>query len=163
RASEHTLLTLFESGRATAPAVLVPDGPRLTYTTLRSQVQQVADMLATAGIERADRVAIVLPQGPLAIVGIVGAAVAATAAPLNPSFTEDEFRFFFDDVSARALIVPAHGAEAARAAWSSMGPVIEATHDSVSGALQLGCNGGQQNGRTAEPPSLDDVALILHS
>src|SRR5262249_7687889 len=58
---------------------------------------------------------------------------------------------------------PAHGAEAARAAWSSMGPVIEATHDSVSGALQLGCNGGQQNGRTAEPPSLDDVALILHS
>ena len=53
--------------------------------------------------------AIVLPQGPAAIVAILGAALAATAAPLNPSFTEDEFRFYFEDVAARALIVPAEG------------------------------------------------------
>src|SRR5205085_12154196 len=108
------------------PAIVVPDGPRITYATLRAHIHQVADALASLGLQREDRVAVVTSQGPVAVAAILGAAVAATAAPLNPTFTEDEFRFYFDDVSARALIVPANEARAAVAAWRSDGPVIEA-------------------------------------
>jgi oxalate---CoA ligase len=161
-ATELTLLTVFESGRGSDPAVVVPDGLQLTYRTLRAQVQQVADKLAALGIERGERVAIVLPQGPLAIVATLGTTLAATAAPLNPSFTEDEFRFFFDDVSARALIVPAEGADAARAAWPTGAPLIQASID-PQGALHLDSTAPARAGRTAEAPGPDDVALILHS
>ena len=156
-----TLMTLFESAAATDPALEVPDGPRLTYGMLRTSAHAVADTLAALGIARGDRVAIVLPQGPVAIVAILGAALAATAAPLNPSFTEAEFRFYFEDVSARALIVPAEGAAAARAAWPA-GPVIEATLE-PSGELRLTSTTPRRSSRTASDPSPDDVALILHS
>ncbi|HLZ28460.1 MAG TPA: AMP-binding protein [Chloroflexota bacterium] len=156
-----TLMTLFESATATDPALEVPDGPRLTYGMLRTSAHAVADTLAALGIARGDRVAIVLPQGPVAIVAILGAALAATAAPLNPSFTEAEFRFYFEDVSARALIVPAEGAAAARAAWPA-GPVIEATLE-PSGELRLTSTTPRRSSRTASDPSPDDVALILHS
>jgi acyl-CoA synthetase (AMP-forming)/AMP-acid ligase II/CBS domain-containing protein len=157
-----TLLTLLESGAAADPALVVPEGARLSYATLRSSVHNVADRLAALGVERGDRIAVVLPQGPATIVAILGAALAGTAAPLNPAFTEDEFRFYFEDVSARALIVPAQGAEAARAAWPGGGALIEATLE-PSGDLQLESTAPTQSGRTATAPSPDDVALILHS
>ena len=109
-----SLLALLEGPPDDTPAIVVPDGPRLTYGALRRQVRRTADALAGFGIGRGDRVAMVLPNGAEAIVAFLGAAVAATAAPLNPGYTEDEFRFYLEDTDARALIVPPGGAEAAR-------------------------------------------------
>lgn len=159
-----TLMTLFEAAEAGKPALVVPDGPQVTYAMLRAGVHEVANTLAALGLERGDRVAIVLPQGPAAIVAILGAALAATAAPLNPSFTEAEFRFYFEDVAARALIVPTDGAAAARAAWPAGPelPIIEVTLN-PDGALRVDSTTPRHTHRTASEPSPDDVALILHS
>ena len=126
---QRTLLSLLEVGRATVAAIVVPGGPEVTYRALRRHVAEMAAALAALGIRRGDRVAIVLPPGPEAIVSMLAAAVAGTAAPLNPVYTEDEFRFYFDDVSARALIVPPGAMEAARRAWPADAPVIEASLD----------------------------------
>ncbi len=155
-------MTFFPSVAPTHAALVVPDGLRMSYGTLSTNLHIVADGLASLGIQRADRVAIVMPHGPEAVVAILGAAQTATAAPLNPSFTEDEFRFYFDDVSARALILPAHGAKAARAAWPAGRPMLEATLE-PTGELRLASTSPGQPGRTATQPSPDDVALILHS
>src|SRR5262245_38166618 len=57
-----TLLDVLEKGGANDPAIVVPDGPRLTYGDLREQVERTADALASLGIERQDRVALVLPN-----------------------------------------------------------------------------------------------------
>jgi oxalate---CoA ligase len=163
--TQLTLFTLLGAGKAGDLAIVVPDGPRVTHGKVRDHVQQVADCLAASGVQRGDRVAIVLPQGPEAVLAILGTALTATAAPLNPSFTADEFRFYFDDVSAGALIVPRHGADAARAAWQAWqgnGPVIEMELE-VSGQLRLHSTSGRQPRGTATEPGPDDVALILHS
>jgi acyl-CoA synthetase (AMP-forming)/AMP-acid ligase II/CBS domain-containing protein len=160
--SQLTLVNLLETGRAEDPAIVVPDQGPTTYAALRAYVQQVWDTLASLGVERGDRVAVVTSQGPLTIAAILGAALAATAAPLNPSFTEDEFRFYFDDVSAKALIVPAGEARAAIAAWPADAPLIE-TALTTEGALRLDTRGPRHATRTATPPGPDDVALILHS
>src|SRR5205823_10713205 len=90
------------------------EGPRLTYAALREAVAQTAETLAALGIERADRVALALPNSAEALVAFLGVAAAATAAPLNPNYTEEEFRFSMEDTGASALIVPPGGAEAAR-------------------------------------------------
>jgi len=120
-----TLLSLLDAGRATVPAVVVPDGPELSYRALRQHVGRVADTLASLGLARGDRVGIVLGNSPEAVVAILGAAAAAAAVPLNPAYTEDELRYYLEDVSARALIVPRRGAEAARRAWAGGAPLIE--------------------------------------
>src|SRR5450830_1130163 len=95
RPSPGILLELLEpiAGERTA-LVLPEDGTRVSYASLRSQVNDVADAFASLGIGRGDRVAMALPNGLPAIVCFLGAAVAGTATPLNPGYREDEFRFY---------------------------------------------------------------------
>jgi len=157
-----TVLSLLETGRATVPALVVPDGPELSYRSLRQHVARVADTLASLGVARGDRVAIVLGNGPEAVVAILGAASAAAAAPLNPACTEDELRYYIEDVSARALIVPRGGGEAARRAWRAGGPLIEIAIE-AGGKLSLETSPPIGKRRTATSPGPDDVALVLHS
>jgi len=160
--NQETLLSALEDGGAGDPAIIVADGPRLSYAALRAQVRRLADRLAEHGLGRQDRVAMVFPNGAEAIVGFLGASVAAIAAPLNPSYTEDEFRFYLDDTGAKALIVPPGGAPAARRAAPADTIVIEMAVD-TSGELQLDSAAPREIGRTATEPTSDDVALVLHT
>ena len=61
--------------------------------------------LRAAGVARADRVAIVLPNGPEMAASFVAVAGAAAACPLNPAYRADEFEFYLSDLHARALLV----------------------------------------------------------
>ena len=88
----------------------------MTYAELRAQVQSVAESLAAAGVGRGDRVGSALPNGLPKIVSFLAASVAGTAAPLNPAYREEEFRFYLDDTNARVLILPPDGADEARRA-----------------------------------------------
>jgi acyl-CoA synthetase (AMP-forming)/AMP-acid ligase II len=158
----RTLSTLLEVGRATVPAVVVPEGPEISYRSLRHHVVRVADALASLGLGRGDRIAVVLGNGPEAVVAILGAAMAGTAAPLNPAYTEDEFRFYLADVSARALIVPRGGGEIVRRVWPPGSPLLEIAVE-AGGKLRIDSSGPVPARRTAVSPGPDDVALVLHS
>ena len=65
----------------------------------------IAANLVTLGVQRADRVAIVLPNGPDAAVGFLGVAAVAAAAPLNPTYSRDEFAFYFGDLQTKLAII----------------------------------------------------------
>src|SRR5258705_2612939 len=74
------------------------------------------------------RVEIVLPNGPAMATAFVSIAQAATTAPLNPAYREDEFDFYLGDLAARALIIAAGAQTPARAVAARRGiPVIELT------------------------------------
>ena len=156
-----TLNDVLARGEATATAIAVPGGPRVSYANLREQVEACADALAGAGIRRGDRVAFVLPNGLEAIVLFLAAATAGAAAPLNPAYKESEFRFYLEDTGAKALIVPRDGAEAARKA---MPPGVVLIDSSVhgSGKVVLQSNGAGSS-RTHDAPRSDDEALVLHT
>ena len=163
--TSETLLTVLDHGQADAAAIVVPDGPRLTYGELRAAVREAADGFAALGIGREDRIALVLPNGAECLVAFLAAAVAATAAPLNPAYTESEFRFYMEDTGARALVVPPGGAEAAREALPEGAILIEAALEARPGglALRLESAAPRTPGRTAGAPAPDDVALVLHT
>ena len=111
-----TLSDLLSVGAPTHPALVVPEGgPVVTYSSLRAQVERLAARLQEFGIGRGDRVAMALPNGVevITLFLAVGAA-AATAAPLNPAYTTEEFRFYLEDIEAKVLIVPPGGAEQRR-------------------------------------------------
>lgn len=156
-----TLWDVLNGGEAGRIAVVVPDGPRLTYGELREQVRRTADTLAALGIERTDRVSIVLPNGAEVIVAFLGAAMAAAAAPLNPAYTEEECRFYMEDTGAKALIVPKGGAEAARRAAPPGTILIDAAMG--GNALALESEAPRRAGRAASAPDPNDVALVLHT
>lgn len=142
-------------------AIILPDlGIRVTYDSLRQQVLEMANALASAGIGRGDAVAIALPNGLPAIVSFLAASIAGTAAPLNPAYPYEEFCFFLEDTGARILLCPPHGAEVARSAAKDRNILVFSVEMSDQGNVHLA---GAPTGATASEPKADDIALILHT
>ena len=142
-------------------AVIVPEmGIRVTYDSLRQQVLAMADALASAGIRRGDRVALVLPNGLPAIVSFLAASIAGTAAPLNPAYPYEEFLFFLGDTDARILICPPVEAEYARSAAADRKIPVFSVEMSDQGTVHLV---DSPKGVSVAVPTADDIALVLHT
>lgn len=158
----RTLDQVLLRGAAKETAVIVPGGVQLAYEQLREQVASTADALAGFGLGRHDRIATVLPNSAETIVLFLAAAMTGTAAPLNPAYKEDEFRFYLEDTGARALVVPPGKLQAARAALPEGAVLIEASVDE-GGRVKLTGNAPRSAGRSAGAPTGEDVALVLHT
>src|SRR5581483_2686505 len=159
----QTLLDVLQTAEADGPAIFLPErGIGINYDSLRKQVHAMADALAGAGIQRGDRVAMALPNGLPAIVSFLAAAMAGTAAPLNPAYRHDEFCFYLEDTSARVLLCPENGGEEARQAAKERGvPALSVAIDDGGGVYLSEAEPKQ--GISATAPGPDDIALILHT
>jgi acyl-CoA synthetase (AMP-forming)/AMP-acid ligase II len=153
-----TILNLIEPIPAERTALVLPEeGTRITYGSLREQIRETAETFAGLGIRRGDRVAMALPNGLPAIVCFLGATVAGTAAPLNPAYREEEFRFYLDDTDARLLVLPHEGGDDARRAAGDKVPIVTASVEEGWLRLSPSARG------TAEMPEGSDLALVLHT
>ena len=154
-----TLLDLLNAAPGGRPALLIPEsGARITYDSLRRQVSAAAGVLAGAGIERGQRIALALPNGPAVIVSFLAASVAGTAAPLNPAYRYEEFCFYLEDTDARLLVLPPEGAEDARRAAADRKIPIVIAETSASGEVSI-----SGAARDVSTPTPEDIALILHT
>lgn len=152
--SGGTLIELL-AGRDGDVALVEPEaGRRVSFGELRTEVAELAGKLAGAGVGRGDRVALVLSDGAQFVRFLLAVtSTGASGAPLNPSYTSEEFRFYLDDLEPRLVLAAAGAAAAAR---DAAGPDLRfldvdgAEFDSLQPADH-------------EPASPDDVALVLHT
>ncbi|HEV8717241.1 MAG TPA: acyl--CoA ligase [Candidatus Binatia bacterium] len=165
-ATQHpqTLHGLLAIGDFSHPVLVMPEGgPVVTYGSLRLQVEALAATLQTFGLGRGDRIAMVLPNGIEIITAFLAVTTAAaTAAPLNPAYTVEEFRFYLEDIEAKALLVPLGGGEQARAA-APEGTLLLETLLSSEGQVHFAIAGSSSLPRVQTDPVPDDVALFLHT
>lgn len=151
-----------DAGADDHAALVVPDRISLSYARLRELTDEAARTLASHGIGRDERVAMVFPNGPEAILLFLAVSMVATACPLNAAYKEEEFCFYLDDVGARFLLVPPGEAETARRAMPVGGNVIEAKLDH-EGHLQMN---GAIRGKpidSFEQSAGADIGLVLHT
>ena len=172
---QGTLLELLDHGPAERTAIVLPEQHlQVSYGALREQVRAMAEQLVAAGVGRGDRVGIALPNGLPMLVSFLAASVAGTAAPLNPAYKEEEFRFYLEDTAARVLILPPEGAEEARRAAGDRVPIFTAAMDLRGAVTLVGADPRVGPGRThgsaptshhvdGSVPASDDVALVLHT
>ena len=161
-----TLKDLIAPHDAEAPAIGAPGRDWLSYGGLRDLAGDVADALHGHGIGRGDRVAIVLPNGPEMATAFVTIAQAATTAPLNPAYREDEYAFYLEDLKAKALVVASDYDGAALAAGQKLGLCIlraEVDEGAAAGHFSLRAERGAEGAHDSAAPADDDVALILHT
>ncbi|SLN54086.1 acyl--CoA ligase [Roseisalinus antarcticus] len=160
-----TLAALIAPHDAALPAIGAPGRDWLTYGGLRELAGRVTASLRAAGIGATDRVAIVLPNGPEMATAFVTLAQAAVTAPLNPAYRLEEYRFYLDDLKAKALVVMADESGPAVEAATACGMKI--LRLSVDPALPAGIFALHPEGEAAPAPDgtpeAGDTALILHT
>src|SRR5215469_6463952 len=157
----ETLPALLQVAKGEHTAVIVPEsGIRVTYDGLRKQVAAMAAALVCVGIRHGERAAIALPNGLPAILSFLAPTTTGSAAPLNPAYKQEEFRFFLEDTAARVLICPSKGADEARRAAAELKiPVLTVQMD-VDGHVHLL---DAPAGHAPSVPHTKDVALVLHT
>jgi len=91
----NTLKNLWSSTFAPRLAVFIPDGMEVTYGQLQSQIEAVTTALREGGVQAGEPIAIVLPNNLEFLVTFLATTWArAIAAPLNPGYKVEEFRFY---------------------------------------------------------------------
>jgi acyl-CoA synthetase (AMP-forming)/AMP-acid ligase II len=162
-----TLVDLLARHPDSACAISAPGCKDLTYGNLRLLIADTVRAFRSLHINRSDRVAIVLANGPEMAAAFISVACGATAAPLNPAYRADEFEFYLSDLNAKALIV-AGGANspAIEIAEKLMIPIITLIAMPEKGAGYFVLDAGARFGDEEMAPDYaleDDVALVLHT
>ena len=157
-----TLIELLEAGDPAHAAIRAPGGPTVTYESLRRQIHDLAGQLRAFGIEREDRVAIVLPNGLETILSFLAVSSVATAAPLNPAYKADEFRFYMEDTNAKALITLSQGSEEVGKA-APPGTLWISIDLEANGEARFSSAGESKGVNRHEAPKPEDIALVLHT
>jgi oxalate---CoA ligase len=148
-----------------AIALLAPERNPLTYIRLLDQLSYINRKLKGMGVGAADRVALVLPNGPEMAVAFLGVAASCVCAPLNPNYRTEEFHFYLSDLQTKVLIVEADMESSARLAARELGiHILELQPIKGAGAGSITFIGDE----VSEHPANDwacftDLALVLHT
>jgi len=142
-----------DGARAQRAALVAPGRFSTNYGELAATARSIGAGLVRRGYAPGERIAASFVNGPEIVAAFFGVAGARfTFAPLNSAYTEDEFRFYLEDIAPRAILLAPGTVPAARAAAAALG--IE-TID-----LELPLAGNDDHERRAEA---SDVALFLHT
>ena len=86
-------------------AALIFEGAKISYRSLDAQVDGCAAGLHKLGVGKGDRVALLLPNCPHAVISFYGIfRLGAIVVPINPLYQEREIAQQIDDAGARVLI-----------------------------------------------------------
>src|SRR5690242_18210441 len=120
------LLYAASTSRLTDACIVSAEGRTMTWQQLLKQLVQTQAVLRQVGIGPDDRVALALPNGPSLAAAFLAVASCTACAPLNLSYTADEYEFYLSDLKARALITRKGVAPAAEAVAARLNiPIIE--------------------------------------
>jgi acyl-CoA synthetase (AMP-forming)/AMP-acid ligase II len=161
----HELIDRSSRRNPEAVAIAASGRKPMSYARLYSQLLYVSQTLGKLGINRQDRVAIVLRSSPELAVTMLTVDAVAACAPLNPDYRTAEFEFYLGDINPKAVILLAGSTTSARAVAQKRGiAIIELSPlaQEEAGAFAL-------SGPSVAPPcepgfaGPDDVALLLHT
>jgi acyl-CoA synthetase (AMP-forming)/AMP-acid ligase II len=164
---QSTIWELLAAGDARSVAIAARGVSPMPYGRLREQVETTALALNHFGVGRRDRIGIVLPNGPEMAVAFLSAAAAAIAAPLNPAYRAEEFKFFLSDLGAKAVIVERGSGSPVVGVAEELGVhVLELAPEPGRGAGAFHLDRASSSAGPAATTALaepDDIALILHT
>jgi oxalate---CoA ligase len=161
----QTFADLFVHTDKRQSAVILPeDGTEICYGPLSDQVERLAARLRQSGLEPGLVIAIALPNGLEYLVSFLAATRARlVAAPMNPSYTGEEFRFFLKDSEARIVITSPEAGPVHEAARDLSLPVWAAGRYSTGEVRLSGPGLSSSTKDTPDAPLPDDIALLMHT
>ena len=159
-----TLANITENSTQSDNAIIIPDGPTLSYEELKNEIERLASILTSVGLTKGTTASIVFENG-LEFISIFLAIskTGATVAPLNPEYTIDEFKFYMNDTDSKFLILTSKSNASINAANQLSIQIINVSMGN-SGTLSLYKDNVQlTKQKNIIPPEPDDIALFLHT
>lgn len=161
-----TVLSLLAKRARKSPEAIALNAPGcipLNYGNLFEHIRSTVKILHEFGIERNDRVAVVLPNGADMAVAFLAVTSKATCAPLNPDYREKEFDFYLSDLKAKALIIQeGMDSPAIAIAHRKDISIIELASMEAAGLFSLKCR-ETNSGASCAFAKAEDKALMLHT
>jgi acyl-CoA synthetase (AMP-forming)/AMP-acid ligase II len=159
-----TLADLLAVPDPTRQALILPeDALSTSFRDLQRLTEALAGVLRATGLPPGQVVSIVLPNGLEYLACFLAVTRARlVAAPLNPAYKAEEFRFYLEDAGAAAVIAPPEDHPARHAARDLGLPVFSVARDGHGRVRLEGPGVGAPSGDLG-PPTPDDVALFLHT
>jgi long-chain acyl-CoA synthetase len=105
---EHTLLEVVRETVQIRPqhTALIFKGRRMSYSELEQLSNAFGTALVNLGIRKGDRVALLIPNSPQAVIAQLGAWKAGSiVCPINPLYTESELEFALKEIKAETVVV----------------------------------------------------------
>ena len=159
-----TLADLLRRGEPQHKAIVVPGGPAASYAELEAHVKSLASSLQASGLGHGSVVSLVLGNDLSFVALFLAVARAgAVAAPLNPTYTVEELRFFMEDTGADAVVLTP-GQHPARDAASALElRRLEAAQGPDGGVALFQDGQPLPSSGSVDRPGPDAVALFLHT
>ena len=142
-----------------------PDETDTTYGELINYMADTHAKLAFLKINKEDKVAIVLGNGSAMACTFIAIAANYTSCPLNPSYTKEEFKFYYDDLKVKAVIIEENKSIEAREAAKELDiRIINLKSKTKSRSIELDIKTDIKNkDEYLIESDQDDVAMILHT
>jgi len=104
----QTVLEVISAHSQSTPAQLAMsdvEGNRWSYADLEGEVRKMAMELGRRGVQRGDRIALVMPDGPEIVLTFLAVSSICACAPLNLRYKKTDFDFYLEDLQAKAVIL----------------------------------------------------------
>ncbi|XP_062153529.1 oxalate--CoA ligase isoform X2 [Alnus glutinosa] len=161
------LLTSAAGEFPSRPALSVSGKLDLTYARLQELIESAASRLVAAGVSVGDVVALVFPNTVEFVIMFLAVIRArATAAPLNPAYTSEEFEFYLADSEPKLLLTSKEGNDPAQTAASKLKmPHATAALSEAETELTLSLAQSESDHNSLDKltNSPSDVSLFLHT
>jgi benzoate-CoA ligase family protein len=165
-ASQVALLTdhNLEAGRGEATALVAPDGSTVTFAQVHAMASRFAARLRDAGVQREQRVVLVMDDSPRFHAAFLGTIRAgAVPVPVNFLARSDDFRYFMEDAYAVVAVVDAPFLDAVEPHATELGvPVVTGGVPDVEQSVEAWTAEGPDH---VDPVRThrDDMAFWLYS
>jgi acyl-CoA synthetase (AMP-forming)/AMP-acid ligase II len=135
--------------------------PPLLYKDLKALTNRISRQLSGNNISNKERVAIILPNGPYMASSFLAISSYMSAAPLNPNYKADEYKFYLNDLKPKMVLVePNSSNSVVEVAKKLKIPVceIKIKEDQPTGSFDLFNNESDYS-----EPEENYEALVLHT
>tara|TARA_B110001454_G_scaffold198625_1_gene202875 strand:- start:294 stop:1832 length:1539 start_codon:yes stop_codon:yes gene_type:complete len=162
--TKNTLYNLILSINKNNIFIQSPDESEITYGELLNYIDKTFNQLSSLNIKKEDRVAIVLGNGSAMASTFIAIASNYTSCPLNPSFTKEEFKFYYDDLKVKAVIIEENQLIGAREAAEELNiKIVNLKKKTTADFIKLDIEIDNNINTYSSSFDQDDVAMILHT
>ena len=152
---------ILNSGKENSTAISIPDKFNVSYSELKALVSETSEKLNDFGTINEKPIVIVLRNNAEFIISFLGVTnTNSIAAPLNPEFTDEEFKFYLDDIQP-SLVITTDDHKVINEARSKNIPVCIISYSDKK--LSLSFEGKLSGNNDTNKPTNNNSCLFLHT